>query len=91
MQDEDIESLSRVYKVLYGKRSDTSQPFAQRLSDIEEQGERSEHVQYLCNFIRRSLSAGNCGRFRESLRTDRPEDNRTFFEQKIDRASHAQG
>ncbi len=75
----DIDAISRAYRKLYAKRSDQNIPFTERLEELHQQNSRNEHVQYLHQFIKRTLSVGNSGRYLESLRNDSPADSGAFF------------
>ena len=76
--------LAKAYKLLYSKRADENVPFVERLERLEQSDGSNDHVRHLSEFLRRTLSVGNCGRHLESLRRDSPEDNREFFSKRLD-------
>ncbi len=80
MSADDIDAISQAYKMLYGKRSNREIPFTQRLEELHSRNGHNAHVQYLCQFIKRTLAVGNRGRHLESLRIDTPADSSAYFE-----------
>ena len=82
MTEGDIKAIAGAYKMLYARRRDHNTPFLERLERLHSDNGHNEHVRYLYDFIKRSLSAGNTGRFRELLRSDTAEDSREFFSKK---------
>lgn len=80
--EEQIEALNRAFRLLYAKSSNNRGPFNERLEALGREEGRHEHVAELCAFLRRTLSVGRTGRYLESLRQDRPEDSRSFFQKK---------
>ena len=82
LSPDDIEAVSRAYKMLYAKSSNREAPFIQRLEELRSRNGHNTHVQYLCQFIERTLAVGKRGRYLESLRSDTPADSRAHFEKK---------
>lgn len=76
---DDIEALNRAFKLLYARRSEKGPAFVQRLETLQQHNGPNPHVQYLYEFIRRTLSVGNCGRYLESQRRDTPQDSEPFY------------
>ncbi len=79
---EDIQALSRAFKTLYARRRAT--PFSERLAGLDAEEHQNVQVQYLCEFVKRTQSAGNRGRYRELLRRDTAADRMAFFKKKRD-------
>jgi UDP-N-acetylglucosamine acyltransferase len=79
LPEDDIAALGRAYKLLYAKRSEKTAPFMERLETLIQQNGYNQHVTYLCEFIQRTISVGNCGRYLESQRRDTPQDSQSFF------------
>jgi UDP-N-acetylglucosamine acyltransferase len=77
--DEQVARLWAAYKVLYGRNGGKG-ALSERVAALEEQGPHDEHVQYLIDFIKRSLQ-GVYGRYLESMRCDTAADRRTFYDQ----------
>jgi len=77
---DDIDAISRAYKMLYGKRSNREIPFTKRLEELHSSNGHNTHVQYLCEFVKRALTVGKRGRYLESLRSDSPADSSAYFE-----------
>jgi len=70
---DDVAALKRAYRLLFGPNADHA--LAHRLDELQASGPLSEHVAYLCAFLRRSL-AGRFGRYLETHRQDGREDRR---------------
>jgi len=80
--EERIRRIRDVYKRLFSKRAAAdSQNMIDKIAAIESNGELTDDVRYLCEFIKRSTKDGIYGRFRESLRRDTVEDRGKFYEQ----------
>lgn len=82
LSEDDTGAIGRAYKILYAKRSDRNVPFAQRLEQLDGRNGDNEHVRYLYEFLKRTLSVGNRGRYLESLRSDTSQDSESFFGKK---------
>lgn len=79
LSEDDIGAVGRAYKLLYAKRSDRNVPFVERLEQLNGRNGGNEHVRYLYEFVKRTLSVGNRGRYLESLRSDTSQDSEAFF------------
>ena len=77
---DDIEAVSQAFKMLYAKSSNHKTPFTQRLEELSSRNGQNTHVQYLCQFVKRTLAVGIRGRYLESLRSDTPADSSAHFE-----------
>jgi UDP-N-acetylglucosamine acyltransferase len=82
LAEDDISALTKAFLLLYGKSAERDVSFSERLERIASNG-HSPCVEYLCQFIRRTMVQGRRGRYLESQRRDRPEDNRSFFDKKM--------
>lgn len=89
--DADIERLWEAYRMLYSRRQGDGLTFVERLQRLESTASSCTTIRSLCEFLRRSLSAGNSGRYLESQRQDTREHNREFFEKKVTREDNDRG
>lgn len=80
--EERIRCIREVYKVLFSKRAMAKGGcLMEKIAAIESNGQMTDDVRYLCDFIKRSTRDGIYGRYRESLRQDTAEDRGKFYEQ----------
>lgn len=79
--DPSIDAMKKAYRLLYGGRDEnTPGRTLKSLEEIESNGLISDdHVRYLVDFLRRRLTSGTFGRFRESLRRDEAVDRKDFY------------
>lgn len=81
-EDERIHRLRDVYKVLFSKRAMADAAgILEKVAAIESNGQMTDDVRYLCEFIKRSTRDGVYGRYRQSLRQDTAEDRGKFYEE----------
>jgi len=77
-RDEQVERLWAAYKVLFGRNS-AKLAICERIAALEAEGPHDEHVRYLMESVKRSVTQGVYGRYLESKRRDTPEDRRPFY------------
>lgn len=90
---ESIEALKAAFRLIFPRENGrVAGRTAEAISEIEQNGlSRDEHVRYLIDFLKRKLTVGKHGRWREALRTDRPADRGAFYlHQNPDRKAGAQ-
>ena len=80
--EERIRRIRDVYKLLFSKRAAADgHTIMDKIAAIESNGELTDDVRYLCEFIKRSTKDGVYGRYRESLRRDTVEDRGKFYDE----------
>jgi len=79
--EERIRAIREVYRQLFSKRATAEGGnLSDKVAAIESNGQWTEDVRYLCEFLKRSMKDGVYGRYRESLRQDTAEDRGKFYE-----------
>lgn len=69
--DDQIARIWKLYKLLYPKKADRAgSTIADRIAQAESNGPLDDQQRYLLDFIKRSVTAGVCGRYLESRRRD---------------------
>lgn len=81
---ERIQALRTAYRDLFTDRSRYGSTLIQRLEGVESNGELTEDVRYLIEFIRRSTSEGRAGRYLESVRSEDTRKRAAFYAETSD-------
>ena len=76
---ERIQPIRQAYKDLYTDRSRFGSALLHRLDGLESDGELTDDVRYLVQFVRRTASQGHSGRYLESERAEATRQKARFY------------